>query len=104
MISDERLAIADAMSVALIDLNAESPSQHEVAQMLRDLIAEVKRLRPAPVNPELDVDEEWEDAEHEYWREREEEMLPCGCKLCICFERTEYGEPCYDCANHAHQG
>lgn len=50
-----------------------------------------------------DIDE-WEAEEEQYWREREEEKAPCGCKYCICFQTTEYGEPCYDCLNHAHQG
>ena len=40
----------------------------------------------------------------EYERERESEMMDCGCKYCYCSQKTEYGEPCYDCENHAHQG
>lgn len=29
---------------------------------------------------------------------------PCGCKYCPCVLTTEYGEPCRDCENGAHQG
>lgn len=28
----------------------------------------------------------------------------CGCKLCFCFNETEYGETCGDCLVGAHQG
>jgi len=54
---------------------------------------------------ELDyVDEEDEEAEREYWLEREREKVPCECPYCVCFNKTDYGGICYDCANHAHQG
>ena len=41
--------------------------------------------------------------------DEEEDYVPnpgirCGCKLCYCSIRTEYGEPCGDCTCGIHQG
>ena len=49
--------------------------------------------------PEQEAEEE-----ADFWEEEERNRPNCGCKLCICFQRTEYGESCEDCVNHAHQG
>ncbi len=36
--------------------------------------------------------------------DEERDAFTCGCTLCHCSIRTEYGEKCEDCSRGAHQG
>lgn len=49
-------------------------------------------------------DDDLDEMDWQLRQDRMEDMEPCGCKFCFCFTRTKYGETCYDCMNHAHQG
>ena len=47
--------------------------------------------------------EELYDIEEQDWLDGNEEPY-CGCKYCICLNKTLAGETCSDCLHGAHQG
>ncbi len=58
---------------------------------------------PRQVNYPSILDDEYGDGDNSNHDDLQEDRR-CGCPYCNCSVRTEYGEPCENCTNHAHQG
>jgi hypothetical protein len=87
----------------IYDPNGNAMTFGEIVLVINDQADELQRLRSQlameKYDPEIHDDEEEIDTE-----DPTEDWLRCGCTLCFCFTRTEYGQPCLNCQNGAHQG